>query len=91
MDPMWSETRWSNFKRVPFRLLYNKILTSMTIIIECTSWLMNVTESVEIHVKLKNDVSFSWTVILKFHYTFMVGASPGFDHEEYCPVGGESI
>jgi len=27
-----------------FRLLYNKILTSMTIIIECISWLINVTD-----------------------------------------------
>ena len=28
-----------------FRLLYNKILTSMTVIIECISWLINVTDN----------------------------------------------
>jgi len=29
---------------VSFRLLYNKILMSMTVIIECNSWLINVTD-----------------------------------------------
>ena len=28
-----------------FRLLYNKILTSTPVIIECVSWLINVTDS----------------------------------------------
>ena len=28
-----------------FRLLYNKILTSMTVIIECISWLINVSDN----------------------------------------------
>ena len=28
-----------------FRLVYNKILTSMTVIIECISWLINVTDN----------------------------------------------
>ena len=29
-----------------FRLVYNKILTSTTVIIECISWLINVTDTV---------------------------------------------
>ena len=30
-----------------FRLLYNKILTSTTVIVECISWLINVTDNDE--------------------------------------------
>jgi hypothetical protein len=32
---------------VSFRLLYNKILTSTTVIIECISWLINVADKVK--------------------------------------------
>ena len=41
-DHMGSETCCSNFLCVSFRLLYNKILTSTTVIIECISWSINV-------------------------------------------------
>jgi hypothetical protein len=44
MVPMYCETFWSNYLCVSFRLLYNKILTSMTVIIERISWLINVTD-----------------------------------------------
>ena len=34
-----------------FRLLCNKILTSITVIIECISWLINVTDNSDVRWK----------------------------------------
>ena len=36
---------YKSIKDTHFRLLYNKTLTSMTVITECISWLINVTDN----------------------------------------------
>jgi hypothetical protein len=49
---------------VSFRLLYKKILTSLTVIIECSSWLINVTDN--------NDARWKPEINLQVQYVWRV-------------------
>jgi len=53
---------------VSFRFLYNKILMSMTVIIECISWLINVTDN--------NDARWKPGINVKFMLLGVHGVSP---------------
>ena len=66
-----------------FRLLYNKILTSMTVIIECISWLINVSDNNDVRWKPEIN-TYIRSFFLFFVLNFMLTAHRPYIAEAVC-------
>jgi hypothetical protein len=73
---------------VSFRLLYNKILTSKTIIFECISWLINVTDIND--SRWKPEINFAMLVgfVISLLFVCFPGVTTHSGFEFYSPLAG---